>query len=323
MATGNIDTNAENTMKGFTLVLWSILLEALPFILLGTIISSLIQVFVSENTILRILPKNKVLRIIFAACIGFVFPVCECAIIPITRGLLKKGMPLGSAIAFMLATPIVNPVVLLSTYNAFPNMPQMVIYRGMLGFFGAILIGYTAEIGAGDVLREDAKEALCSCNSEKCKHTHNHSEAHEKQKRSVKETVREVIFHTNEELKSVGGYLIFGAIIAATMQMVVKTEWIYPITGNNILSTAAMMVMAFVLSLCSEADAFIASTFMLKFSATAVLGFLITGPMIDIKNMLMLFGTFKKGFVIKLMVIILLVCFYLTIAAGHIGGLNG
>ncbi len=114
VGTGTEETITKINMSAFTLILWSILLEAFPFVLLGTIISSLIQVFVSENTIIRILPKNNFLRLVVASLIGLVFPVCECAIIPITRGLIKKGMPMGPAIAFMIATPIVNPIVLLS-----------------------------------------------------------------------------------------------------------------------------------------------------------------------------------------------------------------
>ena len=89
-------------MRGFTLILWAIFLEALPFVMLGTIVSSLIQVFVTEDMLLRIMPNNKMLRLLFAGLIGLIFPVCECAIIPITRGLMKKGMPVGPAITFML-----------------------------------------------------------------------------------------------------------------------------------------------------------------------------------------------------------------------------
>ena len=326
-ATGEIETALESNIKGFTLVLWSILLEALPFVLLGTLISSLIQIYVSEDSILKILPKNNFLRLIFASCLGLIFPVCECAIIPITRGLIKKGMPIGPAIAFMIATPIVNPVVLFSTYNAFPNMPEMVIYRGVFGFLGAIIIGFLVGRSSKNVLKANSKADSCSCGHDH-HHGHHgdcssHGHNHKKGKRSLLATLEEVTTHTSEELKSVGAYLIFGAIIAASMQMFVPKEFLFSVGGGRVTSTITMMALAFVLSLCSEADAFIASTFMLHFTSASVLAFLITGPMIDIKNTMMMLGSFKKGFVVRLIITILAVCFLLSIVASYIiGGLN-
>ncbi len=340
-STGDVETSTEAGMRGFTLILWSILLEALPFVLLGTIISSLIQVFVSEDMIMRILPKNNFLRLVFASLIGLVFPVCECAIIPITRGLIKKGMPTGPAIAFMIATPIINPIVLLSTYNAFPTMPQMMAYRAVCGFLGAVLIGALVNRAEGkSVLRDDVVPS-CSCG---CEHDHVHTrnknaiyscsdsytvdlprntdEPHNHSHTAEKHgTFKAVLSHTNAELQSVGMYLIFGAIIAASMQMLVPTEVLTNVGGGRIVSIVVMMLLAFVLSLCSEADAFVASTFLLQFSGASVLAFLITGPMIDIKNTLMMLGSFKKRFVVRLILTILLVCFALAfIASFMIGG---
>ena len=314
LGTGDVETEIEQGMRGFTLILWSILLEALPFIMLGILISSLIQVFVTEDMILKIMPENKHLRLVFAALVGLIFPVCECAIIPITRGLLKKGMPTGPAIAFMLATPIINPIVLLSTYNAFPTMPQMMPLRAACGFVGAIVIGLlVGRTEEKSVLKEGAAPA-CGCGGDHeadCTHCHPHGKL---------ETFKAVLSHTNAELQSVGMYLIFGAVIAATVQMTVPTEVLTGIGGGRIVSIVVMMLLAFVLSLCSEADAFVASTFLLRFSGASVLAFLIVGPMIDIKNTLMMLGSFKKRFVIRLILTILLVCFALALIASFIIG---
>lgn len=321
--TGNIETDVEKSARAFTLVLWSVLLEALPFILLGTIISSLIQVFVSEDTILKVLPKNNVLRLVLASLLGLIFPVCECAIIPITRALMKKGMPVGPAIAFMLATPIVNPVVLLSTYNAFPTMPQMALYRGLFGFFGAVAIGFLAGRAQDkSVLKDHAPECGCGCSHD---HHEGHAEAacthtHHPAPKGIKGIVGEVLAHTSAELKNVGMYLIFGAMIASCMQIFVPKELLFAVGGGRMSSIVIMMALAFILSLCSEADAFIANTFLLHFSGASVLAFLITGPMIDIKNTLMLFGSFKHRFVIKVISIILLVCLILALIASFIMG---
>ena len=321
--------------EGVALILWSILLEALPFVLIGTFISSLIQVFVTEETILKVLPKNNFLRLVFAALIGLVFPVCECAIIPITRSLVKKGMPVGPAIAFMIATPIVNPVVLLSTRNAFTTMPSMFIYRGVAGFIGAIIIGLLVSKNKTSVLKQRDSEMVCACGEahdlghehHDHNHAHEHMHAHDAscscgcehtahtEKRTFWSTVGQVLTHTNVELQNVGMYLIFGALIATSMQLFVPRDILLSMGSGRVISILVMMLLAFVLSLCSEADAFIASTFLLHFSSASVLAFLITGPMIDIKNTMMLFGAFKRRFVIKVIVVILIVCFALALIA--------
>lgn len=310
LGTGDTETAIEANMRGFTLILWSILLEALPFVMLGTIISSLIQVFVTEDMILSVMPKNNFLRLVFSALIGLIFPVCECAIIPITRGLMKKGMPAGPAIAFMLATPIINPIVLFSTYNAFTSMPVMTPLRAGCGFVGAIAVGALAGRYAKThpVLKEESgtsSECTCACG-------HAHGEEHEEGNK-VWNAVKAVMTHTNSELQSVGMYLIFGAVIAATMQMAVPTEVLTGIGSGRVVSILVMMALAFVLSLCSEADAFVANTFLLQFSGASVLAFLIVGPMIDIKNTLMMLGSFRKRFTVRLIGAILVVCFLLAL----------
>ncbi len=352
-ATGAVETTTESSMRAFTLILWSILLEALPFVLLGTIVSSLIQVFVTEDMILRVLPKNRILRIAAAALVGIVFPVCECAIIPITRGLIKKGLPVGPAMAFMIATPIVNPVVMLSTYNAFPTMPQMMLYRAAGGFLAALLIGLLAGRAEGkSVLRPDRSapacpcghdhahenDAACSCGHNhahendaacSCGHDHEHREhcscGHEHGSTVSRFGIfKEVVSHTGAELRSVGMYLIFGAVIAAAMQIAVPREVLTAVGGGRMASILVMMALAFVMSLCSEADAFVASTFLLQFSGASVLAFLLVGPMIDIKNTMMMLGSFRKRFVLRVALSILLVCFLLALAASFLigGGSN-
>ena len=319
--TGNVETDVEKSARAFTLVVWSILMEALPFVLLGTIISSLIQLFVSEDTILKVLPKNNICRLGLASLLGLIFPVCECAIIPITRALIRKGMPVGPAMAFMLATPIVNPVVLLSTYNAFPAMPEMVLYRGVFGFVGAVAIGYVVGRAADQAILKDHTLA-CGCAHD---HHKGHSEAacthiHHHAPKGAKAIISQVLAHTSAELKNVGMYLIFGAMIASCMQIFVPKELLFAVGSGRVSSIGIMMALAFVLSLCSEADAFIANTFLLHFSGASVLAFLMTGPMIDIKNTMMLFGSFNHRFVIKVISIILLVCLILALIASFIMG---
>ena len=128
-------------INDFSTIFLSIIFEGIPFILIGALASSIIQIFVSEEAIAKIIPKNKFIGVLIASLVGLVFPVCECAIVPITRRLIKKGVPLSIAVTFMLSVPIMNPVVLLSTHYAFMGMSYMVIARAMFGMIGAITIG--------------------------------------------------------------------------------------------------------------------------------------------------------------------------------------
>lgn len=337
-AAGDTDTVTKAGARAFTLILWSILLEALPFVLLGTLISSLIQLYVSEETILKILPKRKSLQLVFAALLGLLFPVCECAIIPITRGLVKKGLPIGPAMAFMVAVPIINPIVIFSTYSAFPAVPEMALWRALLGFVAALLIGFLLDRKDGkSLIREKINAPVCGCGHNHgeehacCGHSHDHSHDegghtcyghdHAPQgKKRFSQVITDILAHTGEELKSVGAYLIFGAGIAASMQMFVPRTMLMQVGQGRVSGVLVMMLLAFVLSLCSEADAFVASTFMTAFSGASVLAFLLTGPMIDIKNTMMLFGSFKKRFATKTIAVILFVCFVLSMAAAVLWG---
>lgn len=296
---------SNSIIQNFSVIFISIVLEALPFILLGSIISAVIQVFISEDTIAKALPKNKLLGVLAAALSGLIFPVCECAVIPIGRRLIKKGVPLNMAVAFMLSVPIVNPIVLLSTYYAFHGRPYIVLLRGGLGLFIAVAIGMLVDAF------QHGKEALklsyidsgnlCSCGYD---HTYKKKESR----------FMEVIYHTNSELYDIGKFLILGAFISAFFQTIIERDYVLKLGQHPVYSIIAMMLFAYLISLCSEADAFIASTFLGQFTPGAIIAFLILGPMIDIKNTLMLSSSFKKGFIVKLISLIFIMCF----AAGFI-----
>lgn len=314
--------------ESFSVAFISIVLEAMPFMLLGTLVSSLIEVFVSREWITKRLGDGKFSYFFLAGLMGIIFPVCECAIVPIMRRLIKKGVPKGIAITFMLAVPIVNPMVLFSTFYAFPEQPEMVFGRAILGYIGAILIGVIMDRQLGDkhILRDEHsaiescgchhhEDSHCECHDHSESHSHDHHEcgAHAHEKPSAKSQFLHIIAHTSGEFIDVGRFLILGAFIAASMQTFVPKNLLSAVSDNSILSILIMMLMAFVLSLCSEADAFIASTFNNTFSSTSVLAFLIFGPMIDIKNTIMLSASFKSRFVIRLISVIFIVCFALTL----------
>ncbi|REE81226.1 hypothetical protein A8990_11960 [Paenibacillus taihuensis] len=284
----------------------SMIMEAIPFILLGVIVSGLIQTFLSERWISRLLPQNRYLASLLGCGVGLFFPACECGIVPITRRLIRKGVPLHAGIAFMLTGPIINPVVLFATYIAFGNDWRMVLIRGgsavVVAYVTAIVISYLYpklpmrlhEAAVMETAAGDAGSAAAA-----------HSgHAHRAEREPLHRRLYDVMLHAIEEFFSVGKYLVLGAFIAASMQTFIPTSSLMHMGNNPVTASLVMIGLAFVMSLCSEADAFIASSFRSTFSVGALSAFLVFGPMIDIKNTLMLLGVFKGRFVIVLIALV-------------------
>ncbi|MDN4073805.1 permease [Fictibacillus terranigra] len=259
----------------------SILIEALPFVVLGVFMAGMIQIFVSEELVARVMPKNPILAVLFASFLGALFPACECGIVPIVRRLVSKGVPIYAGIAFMLTGPIINPVVLFSTYVAFGSNWTMPLYRAGGALAVSVVVGLIlAFFYKGDGLKITAG--------------HHHS----LKKLTVKQKIGETLNHAVEEFFSMGKYLVVGSLIAAAVQTYVKTSTLLAIGQGQASSSLVMMGLAFVLSLCSEADAFIASSFRSTFSTGSIVAFLVFGPMLDMKNLLMMLGTFKTKLVL-------------------------
>lgn len=300
----NCDPNLYMKELGdFASIFTSIILEAIPFIIIGALVSAIIQTCISEKFISKIIPKSNILGYFGAALIGLVFPVCECAIVPITRRLIKKGVPIGFGVTFMLAVPIINPVVIMSTYYAFYDKKFMVLLRIVGGLVGSILIGIIANSLEKDKRNlvldyiENGTYCNCGCNL----YIENQSK------------LKAIIEHANREFLDIMGYLIFGAFISSIFQVTISYENINFILNNKILGIIIMMLLAFFLSLCSEVDAFVGRSFLSNYSISGVVAFLILGPMLDLKNFIMLIGAFKKSFVLKLSVITISIVFLISI----------
>lgn len=264
----------------------SILLEAIPFVLLGVFFSACIQTFVSEEQVRRWTPKNPLVALPFAGLLGFLFPVCECAIIPVVRRLIQKGMPLHVGIVFLLAGPIVNPIVLTSTYTAFARQPDMAMYRGVAAFAVALIVGVL-------VLLFVKKNQLRLGTEQQIRHEASHLEGEKK--------LSATLSHAVDEFFDMGKFLVFGALLSALLQVFVGRDILLGIGQTAFTSHLVMMGMAYVLSLCSEADAFIAASFANTFQSSSLLAFLVYGPMLDLKTTLLLVATFRFAFVVKLM----------------------
>ncbi|MCX5641923.1 MAG: permease [Candidatus Omnitrophica bacterium] len=294
-------------IQAFTVFLMAIVLEALPFILIGSVISGLIEVYLPEEAITRIFEKkNTLLLIPVAGLLGLALPICECGIIPVIRRLLKKGVPFSVAITYMLTGPIINVTVLASTSLAFWKEPKIIFWRPVLAFLVGTTIGFaskrfekTAPLPAKESLKED------HCCEECCGEEHHH---HSKNWLTV-------FSHAGDDFFLMGKYLIVGALVASFVQVGLPRENLLIFSHNLPLAITALMALAFLLNLCSESDAFVASTFV-QFPAAAKIAFLVSGPMLDFKMILMFFSIFRKRYIIFLAASIAVLVFICTYFLG-------
>lgn len=283
----------------FKIVFLSIILEAFPFILLGVIFSALLQVFVTDEMIQRLTPKHHMVGILFGALLGLVFPLCECGMIPVVRRLIRKGMPAYIGIVYLLAGPIINPIVFTSTYAAFRLEPQMAYDRLMIAFIVSLVIGLLLHrFMKGSPL----KAAAAGRHAHDHHHHHDHEHhAQEPVKKSWK--LSATLGHASDEFFDMGKYLIFGALLTAVIQSFIDRQAFEAVADQPVLSYFFMMGLAFLLSICSTSDAFIAASFGGMFDHGPLLAFLVFGPMMDLKNMLMMLSAFRLRVVLSIAVL--------------------
>ncbi|WP_345241266.1 permease [Pontibacillus salipaludis] len=286
----DILTPSENILNVNTIFL-SIVLEAIPFILLGVFVSSLIQLFVKEEHLNRFIPRNPILALAPAVAIGAIFPVCECAIVPIVRRLIAKGMPMHVGMVVLVSAPVLNPIVYLSTFHAFQSTPSIAYARMGLAFVIALLVG---------LLMYLLYERANPLKENKIRVGHHHHS---------RNRFKEMFDHASDEFFDMGKFLIIGAFLAALVQTFMDRDTLAAIGNGVYTGPAAMMGMAYILSLCSEADAFVASSFQSFATPASLLSFLVYGPMIDLKNTILLFAYFRARFVASLVFVITLTTF--------------
>ncbi|RCW47647.1 permease [Paenibacillus prosopidis] len=285
--------NAAN-LQSFKILFISIILEAFPFILLGVLFSALLQVFVTDELIRKFTPKNPIAGVLFGALLGILFPLCECGMIPVVRRLIRKGMPAYIGIVYLLAGPIVNPIVFTSTITAFRTTPEMAYSRMGLAFAVSVVIGLLLY----KFMRSSPLKAAPALHI--VHHGHSHSHDHSASGTGMRGRVTSILAHASDEFFEMGKYLIFGAFLTAVIQTVIDRSTLSAFADQPIFAYLFMMAFAFILSICSTSDAFIASSFSGMFDFGPLLAFLVFGPMIDLKNTLMLLTTFRVKFVLIL-----------------------
>jgi uncharacterized protein len=266
--------------QNFLLVFSSLLIEAVPFVLIGALASAAIEVFVPSSAFERLARLPKPLQLPAAGVAGVAFPVCECGSVPVARRLAAKGLMPSAAVTFMLAAPVVNPVVIASTfvaYNGRSTVWVMVIGRFLLGLLVAIAVGW--------VVGNRSKEELLKPRPED-----QIAMEHEDEPRWQR-----FFGHMGGDFLFMGRFLLLGATISAAVQTFVPQTIVNGVAGLPIISILAMMGLAFFLSLCSESDAFVAASFV-QFGVGPQLAFLVFGPMMDMKLGALYVGTYNKGF---------------------------
>ncbi|MBM9537726.1 permease [Desulfobulbus alkaliphilus] len=274
----------------------AIMVEALPFMLIGALAGGLIEVFVPVAWIEKMFHRHRTRSVLLAGTMGLFFPVCECAIIPVVRRLLGKGIPLAAALTFLLAGPIVNVIVAFSTAVAYNYDWVVVAVRLGSGYCIAVCIGlllgrwFNRDNG---ILPEWRNSGAASCGHQSCAHDRNNSGA-------LADRVRHALGHACDDFFSVGFYLVIGAFIAALVRSITPMDIFSHLLANPEQAIVLMMIMAMLLNLCSEADAFIAASFRGVLPGSAQMAFMVLGPMLDVKLLLMYFSVFRKRLIIAL-----------------------
>lgn len=263
-------------LQTWTTVFVSVMVQAIPFLVFGVALSAVIAVYVPRSFWAKALPRHPALAVPVASAAGVVLPGCECGSVPIAGSLIRRGVTPAAALAFLLAAPAINPIVLAATAVAFPGSPQMVIGRGLASLVVAMLMGWLwLRLGKLEWIRMPHRPELDDMSKS----------------RAFWAACRHDIIHA-------GGFLAVGAMAAATINVIVPDKWMQALADNPVLSVIALAVLAVLLSLCSEADAFVAAS-LSQFSLTSRLVFLVVGPMVDLKLVSMQTGVFGRRFAFR------------------------
>ena len=279
----------------FVTIFLGIFIEAVPFLLAGSIVSGMIEAYVAPHSLDRFIPRHPIFAAFAGSLLGFAFPVCECGVVPVTRRLYQKGMPLPVGIAFMLSAPVINPVVLASTYAAF-GWGTLLLSRFGFTILIAFLIGLLFTFAQpADILPAETQQSTSNATHQ---HNHHHTTriAH----------FRHALAVGGDDFMDMARYLIVGSMLAASLQTLVPQTTLLALGSGPIISVVVLMILAFVLSICSTVDAFVALSFAGNFTTGSILAFLTFGPMVDIKSSLMFLGVFKRRVVLYLILLPLL-----------------
>lgn len=329
-----------NQLNGTFTLFFSLLVEAIPFLIIGVLFSSALLLFVDERRLIAIVPKQPILAAFVGSLIGFLFPVCECGNVPVARRLIIQGAPSAMAIGFLLAAPVINPVVIWATWTAFRDQPEIVFLRVGFSLLIATVVGWVfstqpdarpflqpAVARAMRLPRRSAPQSELETSPLLQSGTFflgqsdqpiqldalGAAVANPDLARPIPERLRLMLDNVIQELRELGGILVIGSAIAAIVQSAVPREVILSLGQGPISSIVAMMILAVVVSICSTVDAFFALSFAATFTTGSLLAFLVLGPMVDLKNIALLLTLFRGRAIFYLFALAGLLTFLLTL----------
>lgn len=274
----------------------AVCMQALPFLVFGVLISGAIAAFVTADALRKVLPKRAALAVPVAGVAGIALPNCECAAVPVAKRLIQQEVPASVAVTFLLAAPAVNPIVLVATAVAFPGEPKMVLARFAGSMGTAVVMGWLwARFGKPEWFAERAMRRLPESDGRS----------------------RWVVFAetARQDLVDAGGFLVIGGLTAAALNVVVPRSWIDTLGEQLVLGVIVMALLAVVLALCSEADAFVAAS-LSTMPLLPRLVFLVVGPAVDIKLFALQAGTFGRRFAVRFAPLTFVVAIGCAVVAG-------
>lgn len=309
-------------LQDFITLLLGLVVEAFPFVILGVIVSGLVGVFLTPDFVIKILPKNKFISHFMIAFTGIFMPVCECGNVPVARRLVVNGFTVSQAMTFLLAAPIINPITLWSTAEAFGWESPVVFLRigGALVIAVGVGLLFSLHKKQEEMLSGHLYEVYCQVRdgksgSEEHAHDHGHGHSHDHSHDHHDHHHHHVpglskwdnfIGIIQQEFMAVMPALIIGAVLAAGFQVFIPRSIIVSIGSSPILSVIAMLILALVVSICANVDAFFALSYSANFTLGSIMTFLVFGPMIDIKILTMLSNTFKIRVLIAMATVVTL-----------------
>lgn len=282
-------TGLEGAARDFFTLAISVVIESLPFVFLGIVVSVLVQVWLPPDVLYRRLPASPVLRRLVLSFLGMLMPVCECGNVPMARGLMLKGLSVGESMTFLFAAPILNPVTIITTQQAFGWDNGILAGRIAGGFLIANLIGWLySRRGAAGVLKPEFEDA--------CAVEGHGNQPGNKLKRSLQLFTRE----SNAMMPA----LFAGSALAGLIQVAVPRDVLVRLGSDPLWSVLALMALAFIVSICSTVDAFFILSFGSTFLPGSIVAFLVLGPMLDIKMLALLRTTFTGATLLRLVLVI-------------------
>ncbi len=290
-----------DNIKNVSTVFLSILMQALPFILIGAFVSSAIQILIPTAWILKRFSGRSYGSFFFAAIAGFFVPICDCGLVPIVSGLLKKETPLPQTITFWLTSAAVNPIVILSVLYAFPDRPWLAVLRVLSGAAIGMIVGFLlklARVETKDVIKNGSALNTVGANLLEIKYE------------GPAGKITGVFDGAKIEFFRVSKYVILGAFVSSLLQNVMPQAFKNFIGGNFMVQFLIMTAAAVFMSTCSTSNAFIGRSFYKDFTILPVMSFIVMGPMLDFKNLIMLSEVLKKSFLVKLAVLVIAAGFF-------------